>query len=248
MDASEAEKQIEQMCRFIEQEAKEKVEEIEMKTEQDHDKEQQTLLVEGRISLKAEFEKKNKELGVRKRIIRAKAAAEQLSSKMKSREELLNELIKNVTTKLCDIATAGPEYEAQLAKLIVQASIKLQETDVLVQCREADKALVESAIPKALAEFKSYMGENAVSVPELKLTLSTHFLPPAPPQVGLSCAGGIVASAKGGRIKCDNTFDRRMEQAFEALKPVVRHNLFPSQIAREIIHGSAMGAGGHTEE
>ena len=68
MDASEADKQIDQMCRFIEQEAKEKVEEIEMKTEQDHDKEQQTLLVEGRISLKSEFEKKNKELGVRKRM------------------------------------------------------------------------------------------------------------------------------------------------------------------------------------
>ena len=68
MDATEAEKQIEQMCRFIEQEAKEKVDEITMKTDQDHDKEEQTLLVEGRINLKAEFEKKMKELSVRKRM------------------------------------------------------------------------------------------------------------------------------------------------------------------------------------
>jgi hypothetical protein len=68
MDATEAEKQIYQMCRFIEQEAKEKVEEITMKTDQDHDKEEQTLLVEGRIALKAEFEKKLKELSVRKRM------------------------------------------------------------------------------------------------------------------------------------------------------------------------------------
>ena len=167
---------------------------------------------------------------------------------MKSREELLNELIKSVTTKLCAIADDSAAYQAHLVKLIVQASIKLQETDVTIMCREADKAVVEKAIPQAQAEFKTYMSENAVSVPDLNLKLSERFLPPAPPQVGLSCAGGIVATAKGGRIKCDNTFDRRLEQAFEALKPVVRHNLFPSQIAREIIHGSAMGAGGHTEE
>lgn len=68
MDATEAEKQIEQMCRFIEQEAREKVDEITMKTDQDHDKEEQTLLVEGRIALKAEFDKKLKELSVRKRM------------------------------------------------------------------------------------------------------------------------------------------------------------------------------------
>ena len=68
MDEQEAIRQIEQMCRFIAQEAKEKVEEIEMKTEQDHDKEEQTLLVEGRVALKSEFEKKNKELKVRKRM------------------------------------------------------------------------------------------------------------------------------------------------------------------------------------
>lgn len=245
MDQQEAIRQIEQMCRFIAQEAKEKVEEIEMKTEQDHDKEEQTLLVEGRVNLKAEFEKKNKELKVRKRIIRAKAAADQLTAKMKSREELLNELIKEVTTKLCAISEDSAAYEGYIVKLIVQAAIKLQETNVTIACREKDKAIVEAALPKAQAEFASFMKENAANVPALTLTLSPNHLPPPPPQVGLSCAGGIVASARNGRIKCDNTFDRRMEQAFEALKPVVRHNLFPSQVAVEIIHGSAMGPGGH---
>lgn len=246
MDTTEANKQIDQMCRFIEQEAKEKVEEITMKTEQDHDKEEQTLLVEGRIALKQEFEKKNKELGVRKRIIRAKAAAEQLSSKMKSREELLDELVKNVVGKLCAVASQEKEYTAYLVKLIVQACIKLQETDVTIQCRQVDVKVVTAALPLAKAEFKSYMTKNASVVPELKLTIdNAHFLPPPPPQVGVSCAGGIVASANAGRIKCDNTFDTRMEQAFDALKPVVRHNLFPSQVATEIIHGSAMGAVHH---
>jgi len=174
--------------------------------------------------------------------IRAKAAAEQLASKMKSREELLDQLISKVTDKLVAIANDKSAYEAYIVKLIVQACIKLQETDVQIRCREEDKSVVELALGKAQDEFKTFMTENASTVPELNLSLSETFLPPAPPQVGLSCAGGIVALAKGGRIKCDNTFDRRMEQAFEALKPVVRHNLFPSQIATEIIHGSAMAA------
>jgi vacuolar-type H+-ATPase subunit E/Vma4 len=178
--------------------------------------------------------------------IRAKAAAEQLSSKMKSREELLDELVKNVVGKLCAQASKEKEYTAYLVKLIVQACIKLQETDVTIQCRQVDVKVVTAALPLAKAEFKSYMTKNASVVPELKLTIdNAHFLPPPPPQVGVSCAGGIVASANAGRIKCDNTFDTRMEQAFDALKPVVRHNLFPSQVATEIIHGSAMGAVHH---
>jgi len=68
METAEASEQIKQMCRFIEQEAKEKVEEINMKTQQDHDKEEQTLLIDGRIALTKEFEKKRQELGVRKRM------------------------------------------------------------------------------------------------------------------------------------------------------------------------------------
>ena len=218
---------------------------ITMKTDQDHDKEEQTLLVEGRIALKAEFDKKLKELSVRKRIIRAKAAAEQLSAKMKAREELLAALIKEVTTKLTAIADDAAAYEQYIVKLIVQACIKLQETEVSVACREVDKAIVERALPKAADEFKAFMTANASNVPALSLSLNAHHLPPPPPQVGLSCAGGIVVSGRGGRIKCDNTFDRRMEQAFEALKPVVRHELFPSQVAAEIIHGSAMGPAAH---
>lgn len=245
MDDSEAIRQIEQMCRFIEQEAKEKVEEIEMKTEQDHDKEEQTLLVEGRISLKSEFEKKNKELKVRKRIIRAKAAADQLTAKMKSREGLLDELMKTVYGKLSEVSKDAAAYEAHIVKLIVQACIKLQESNITVACREVDKAVVERAMPKAEAEFQTYMTANAANVPELKLTLSSNHLPPPPPQVGLACAGGIIASAKHGRIKCDNTFDCRMHQALDALKPQVRRHLFPSQVAREITHGSAMGPAGH---
>ncbi len=177
--------------------------------------------------------------------IRAKAAAEQLANKMKAREELLDELVKNITNNLVDATKDAKAYEAILVKLIVQATIKLQETDVTIQCREVDKAVVASALKKAEAEFKAFMTANANAVPVLKLTLGEQYLPPPPPQVGLSCAGGIVASSKGGRIKCDNTFDRRMEQAFESLKPVVRHNLFPSQIAVEIIHGSAMGPASH---
>ena len=181
--------------------------------------------------------------------IRAKAAADQLTQKMKSREELLDELTKTVTQKLSEVSNDASAYEAHIVKLIVQACIKLQETNISIACREVDQDIVKRALPKAEAEFNAFMSSNAANVPDLNLTLSSQFLPPPPTESehGLTCAGGIVASAKHGRIKCDNTFDRRMEQAFEALKPQVRRHLFPSQIATEIQHGSAMG-GAHAEE
>lgn len=232
MDDATREKQIKQMCRFIEQEAEEKAEEINMKTENDRQKEMQLLIVEGKQAITKEYESLRLELGVQKRIVHAQASAQTMKAKMQGREKLLANLVSEVEAQLVEVAS-GAGYSDLIVKLIVQACVKLQETHVAVACRECDKGLVEKAMPLAVEEFTKYMTENAKVVPELKLSLNPKFLAPPPDPArpaALSCIGGIVASAMRGRIKCDNTLDRRLEQAFEGLKPVVRVKLFPTRV------------------
>jgi len=232
MDRATREKQIEQMCRFIQQEAEEKATEIRQKTENDRQKEMQLLVVTGKQAIKKKYEQLRKDLTVQKRIVHAQASAEQMKSKMHGREKLLKGLLKDVKNQLSTLSS-DDGYGDLIVKLIVQACIKLQETYVTIICRECDKDVVAKALPLAHAEFIDYMTKNAKVVPDLKLALAKAFLPPPPDPdrpAALSCVGGIVASAMRGRIKCDNTLDSRLEQAFEGLQPVVRVQLFPSKV------------------
>lgn len=68
MNDGEARKQIQQMCAFIDQEAKEKVAEIRLKTEQERDKQLSLLSVQGRQSIKDQYDQMVKDLNVKKRM------------------------------------------------------------------------------------------------------------------------------------------------------------------------------------
>jgi F0F1-type ATP synthase membrane subunit b/b' len=68
MNDTEAQKQIQQMCAFIDQEAKEKVAEIRLKTEQERDKQLSLLSVQGRQSIKDQYDQMVKDLNVKKRM------------------------------------------------------------------------------------------------------------------------------------------------------------------------------------
>lgn len=87
--------------------------------------------------------------------------------------------------------------------LLVQAMAKLQEPSQVVQCREEDVKVVEGAMPKAQALFKTKFGKEA---PQLTLD-RTHFLakgaataeqeddPDHPTWYGAACNGGACAAA-----------------------------------------------------
>ena len=84
--------------------------------------------------------------------IRAKAAAEQLSVKMKAREELLASLINEVTSKLAAIADDTAAYEQYIIKMMVQECIKLQETKVTVACKIPEKKHILEIIDMLCSE------------------------------------------------------------------------------------------------
>eukprot|EP00456_Euglypha_rotunda_P016087 TRINITY_DN1524_c0_g1_i3.p1 TRINITY_DN1524_c0_g1~~TRINITY_DN1524_c0_g1_i3.p1 ORF type:complete len:105 (-),score=27.15 TRINITY_DN1524_c0_g1_i3:21-335(-) len=72
MDKKEAERQIEQMIAFIKQEAKEKEEEIRVKTENEFMDKKLSLTTEASLVIREEFEAKRKDRLIAKRIERSK--------------------------------------------------------------------------------------------------------------------------------------------------------------------------------
>lgn len=95
------------------------------------------------------------------------------------------------------------------------------EDKVAITCRVQDVVLVEKVLPEVISQF------HAETKIDCKFLIDTvHHLPP-------ECAGGVIVTCNGGKIKCDNTLESRMEHACEALLPQLRVRLFGPSTSRK---------------
>jgi len=229
MDSNEANRQIDQMVAFIQQEASEKAEEIRVKTDREFMAEKLSLEQQLAAQITTEHEKKKKDFLIQKRIEKSKLLSETRFSVMRRRDDKINELKAIVLTQLTTVAQSA-KYSELLRFLIAQGLQTLLEKEVTIQCRKEDLALVEQELPKAMEMFQSNMEKNCNGIkPTCVATLDKeNFLAAAPKegQSGASCAGGVVLSAREGQIVCRNTLDQRLDLAFNALKPNIRGALF----------------------
>ena len=221
MDESQTRKQIQQMCRFIEQEAKEKVNEIKLRTEQERDRQLAYLDLEGRRKIDAEFETKKKGLNVQKRIMKAKASQKEFGRKMNVRQDLIQSMLEDAKKRLSKLSRTS-DYKDLLLKLLVQGLLKLQEKNVKVKCRQQDLALVKSISSSAVKEYQKFMKNECGAEVKCSVVVDEkRFISEKSP-------GGIVVLGHSGKIICDNTLETRLKTAFEDLKPVLRAVVFPS--------------------
>ena len=94
-----------------------------------------------------------------------------------------------------------------------------------MQGREVDADLIKGVIKPAREAYKQRFGQEAPSV-EFD---SKNFLPPPPgmqSEEHESCSGGLSVSSADGKIVCPNTFDARLQIAYEANLPQIRSALF----------------------
>lgn len=224
MNKSESEKQISRMCAFIKQEASEKVNEINLKTEQERDKQLNILGIEGRQAIDAEYERMMKDLNKKKRVMKAKASQKELVRKFVTRDKLLDILLEGSHDKLTAVSQGG-SYKALCQKLLVQGLVKLMEKDVKVKCRQADVGMIKGVLEAVAADYKRLFKEQCGLDLECKLRLDDQNFLKA------DSAGGVVLMGHGNKIVCNNTLDARLKLCFEDLKPVVRSALFPSSMS-----------------
>ncbi|CAN0880034.1 Probable acetyltransferase TAP2 [Linum grandiflorum] len=218
MNEGDVSKQIQQMVRFIRQEAEEKANEISVSAEEEFNIEKLQLLEGEKKKMRQEFERKTKQVEVRNKIEYSTQLNASRIKVLQAQDDIVNAVKESAAKKLSKMSSDKSAYKALLKSLIVEGLLRLKERSVLLRCREADRVLVESVLEEAKKEFSDKL---KVSAPMVTVDKQV-FLPPAPSQnqQGLiHCSGGVVLASQDGKIVCENTIDARLDIAFRQKLP-----------------------------
>lgn len=184
--------------------------------------EKQTLVHEAKLNIQDEFTKKEKDREIQNRISRSTEIGACRVKKMKLRDDLLQQLVSEAANK-CTVVARGTNYPQLLQKLIVQGLIKIEENEVTVFTRGEDVSVVESILPAAVKEYVEIMKrESGVTLSPIVAINDDRGK-----DLGADSCGGVLLTAAGGKIVCDNTLKSRLELVYEELLPSIRAILFP---------------------
>ncbi|TPX40494.1 hypothetical protein SeLEV6574_g06591 [Synchytrium endobioticum] len=214
LDDAAVAQEMNKMVSFIKQEALEKAREIKVKGDEEFNIEKAKLVRQETLSIEAFYEKKRKQAEVQRKIAQSNHINKARLRVLQSRQEVLNEIFTEAKSKLSDLTTDSSAYGTLLSDLILQGLYKLMEAEVTIQCRKVDVSLVQSAMDDAANKYKETL--------KRPVKLAIDETNPVPD----TSAGGLVLSAMDGRIRCDNTFERRLESMTESMMPAVRMALF----------------------
>lgn len=230
MDDAEAQRQIQQMVNFILNEAKDKAQEIEAKALEDFNIEKLKLVQQMKDKIRQEYQKKAKSLEVKRAIQRSTAVNNARLRKMVARENIVGDVVGLCSNDMAEFCNDKSKYEKLMIDLTVQACLQLLEPQLVVQCREVDKALCERVLPQAADKFSEIVKKQAGVNRSVKLVLDTKFLPPPPSSgaTGRTCAGGVLVQTTNRAITVDNTLDARLLHVTEECLPEIRKILFES--------------------
>ncbi|XP_062074493.1 V-type proton ATPase subunit E-like [Humulus lupulus] len=229
MNDADVSKQIQQMVRFIRQEAEEKANEISVSAEEEFNIEKLQLVEAEKKKIRQEYERKEKQVDVRKKIEYSMQLNASRIKVLQAQDDVVNSMKDVASKELLNVSRDHHVYGKLLKGLIVQSLLRLKEPAVLLRCREADLSLVESVIESAAQE---YAEKDNVSPPEIIVDHDVY-LPPAPTHNqshGLSCSGGVVLASRDGKIVFENSLDARLDVVFRKKLPEIRKLLF-AQIA-----------------
>ena len=242
LSEQQAREQVQRMKGFIIKEAEEKRDELLAKANEECAIERQKLVVLEKKKIQAEYERKEKQAAVQKRIAYSNEYNGARLQALKAQDECVQALLEKARTRLGEIVADPARYKTLLSNYLVQALLILRDTEVEVRCRACDKALVKELLPDALkrfqAEYKKNVeknnqqkGSDAVTdfehdpILKPKITIGDEALPD-------SCGGGVVLASYNGRIICSNTIESRLAIAAEGCLPAIRKILFPVPIRK----------------
>lgn len=136
---------------------------------------------------------------------------------LKARDGVLREVFEEADAELAAMAKNSPsDYAKMLGELVLQGLLKLGDSEVVIRCRIDDVASVRDALPAAAESYTIKTGKPvSVSVDE-----DTY--------LSENCTGGITLLSEGGRIVVENTFESRLEIAYQQNLPAIRGVLFAS--------------------
>ncbi|RDX69740.1 V-type proton ATPase subunit E, partial [Mucuna pruriens] len=175
MNDADVSKQIQQMVRFIRQEAEEKANEISVSAEEEFNIEKLQLVEADKKKIRQEYERKEKQVEIRKKIEYSMQLNASRIKVLQAQDDVINNMKEAASKELLHVNHDNHVYRHLLKDLIVQSLLRLKETSVLLRCRKDDVHLVEDVLDSAAQE---YAEKANVDPPEI-LVDNIH-LPPAP--------------------------------------------------------------------
>ncbi|XP_072045218.1 V-type proton ATPase subunit E-like isoform X2 [Amphiura filiformis] len=218
---ADVQKQIKHMMAFIDQEAREKAEEIEAKAEEEFQIEKGRLVQQQRLKIMEHYEKKEKNLDLQKKIQQSNMMNQARLKVLKCREDHVQGLLEEARQRLGEVVKDRARYGQMLKGLIAQGLYQMLEPKVIIRCKERDVSLVQENINNALADYKAATNKTCdVSID------TQHYLGP-------EVTGGIELSAPNGKIKITNTLESRLDLISRQMMPFIRETLFGSNPNRK---------------
>ncbi|XP_072241506.1 V-type proton ATPase subunit E 1a [Leuresthes tenuis] len=220
---ADVQKQIKHMMAFIEQEASEKVEEIDAKAEEEFNIEKGRLVQTQRVKIMEYYEKKEKQIEQHKKIQMSNLMNQARLKVLKVRDDLITDLLNEARRGLAEIAKDPDRYSKLLEGLVLQGFYQLLEPKVTIRCRKQDVELVQAAVNKNIPIYKEAVKSNiAVKIDE------NRFLPP-------DICGGVEVYNDNGKIKVSNTLECRLELIAQQMMPEIRVSLFGANPNRKFL-------------
>lgn len=207
---SDVKKQIKHMMAFIEQEANEKVEEVDAKAEEEFNIEKGRLVAEQRLKIMDYYSRKEKQVELQRKIQSSNMLNQARLRVLREGEGHICKVLEEARRHLGDITNDETRYRELLEKLVLQALLQLLETEVTVYCRPKDKKLIDTDIIA-----RKY---QAITCQTVHLSVEGN--------LSESICGGVECLSKRGRIRVCNTLEKRLEMISRQLLPQVRTALF----------------------
>lgn len=226
MKDADVSRQIQQMIRFIRQEAEEKANEISVAAEEEFNIEKLQLLEAEKRKIRQEYDRKAKQIDVRRKIEYSTQLNASRIKVLQAQDDAINSMKDAARKALLRVSNDKKVYRKLIKDMIVQGLLRLREVSVLIRCREGDRKIVESLLEEVK---KEYTEKSKVQAPNITLD-DRVFLPP-PPKNGAvdshepSCSGGVVLASEDGKIVLENTLDARLDVIFRQKLPEVRKHL-----------------------
>mmetsp|Transcript_48770 Transcript_48770/g.119431 ORF Transcript_48770/g.119431 Transcript_48770/m.119431 type:complete len:221 (-) Transcript_48770:152-814(-) len=215
MNDQQVKQQIQQMVSFIRQEADEKANEIRVKAEEDFNIRKLTAVEAAREKIRVEFDRKAKQIEVEQKVARSKELNTSRLTLLKARDEILREIYDETDKRIASIAAQTPkQYNQLLRDIVLQGLLALSDDEVVVRCRQADIGVVETVLPQVASDYSAKTGKAVAVTVDTKTFLSDN------------CTGGVTLFSEGGKIMLENTFESRLEIAYQQNLPTIRGSLF----------------------
>ena len=152
------------MIAFIQQEAAEKVEEIDAKAEEEFNIEKSRLVTQQRVKINEFYDKKEKQIELQRKIQHSNLANQSRLAILKARDDYVQALKEDAKQQLAHLAQDRDKYRSILANLIAQGLFLLMEKDVTIRCRQKDSDLVQQLIPDAVNRYKQELKQKDIKV------------------------------------------------------------------------------------